>query len=205
MVISRKYMSKTYTTLETEQITPEETIAEYVYLPKVIHMEDPAIDALLDFRKLRPHTFNIHDSMPDAREELAHSDLHAGLVFDDQHDLVGVISLEQILSRHTVSMIEKTRIERKDVQVNHIMTPLAAVPAINLAQLKHAKVGHVVATLQSLQCFLMIAIEEEERFDKNVVRGVFLASHISKLLGKHIKIDPAQAKSVAELQQKLHK
>lgn len=198
-------MSKQYTTITTEQITPEDTIAEYVYLPKIVHMDDPATDALLDFRMMRPHTFSLETLMPEAREELEHSDLHAGLVFDDQHDLAGLISLEQILSRHTVSMIEKDRIARKDVQLKHVMIPLVQVPAIDINKLKHAKVGHVVATLQEMQSYLIIVCENDEKLNKKIVRGVFLTSHIRKLLGKPIKIDPAQAKSVAELQSKLHK
>lgn len=198
-------MSKQYTTFNTEHISPADTIAEYVYLPKIAHMDDPAIDALLDFRMLRPHTFTLQTLMPEAREELEHSDFHAGLVFDDQYYLVGVVSLEQILSRHTVSMIEKNRIERKNVLLKHVMTPLEHVPAIELSRLKHAKVGHVVATLQELHSFLMIVCENDDTSDKKIVRGVFLTSHLRKLLGKPIKIDPSQAKSVAELQSKLHK
>lgn len=198
-------MSKQYTTFKTQQILPKDTIAEYVYLPKVAHLDDPAVDALLDFRMMRPHTFSLQTLMPRAREEFEHSDLHAGLVFDDEHDLAGVISLEQILSRHTISMIEENRIARKDVQLQHVMTPLELVPAIEISRLQHAKVGHVVATLQELHSFLMIVYETDQKLNKQIVRGVFLTSHIRKLLGKPIKIDPSQATSVAELQSKLHK
>jgi CBS domain containing-hemolysin-like protein len=198
-------MSKEYTVLTVTNLSPEQAVAEYVYLPSIVHMDDPAIEAMIDFHSSQPLMFNTSMAMPDARHILENSDYHIGLVFDDKHQLVGLLSLEQILSQHTVSLLEEARVARKDLQVKHVMSPLEKVAAVDFNKLQHAKVGHVVATLQKLQAFYLVVYTNEANEEKSMVRGVFLASNMSKMLGKHLSINPAEAKSVAELTKKLHK
>lgn len=198
-------MSKEYTTLTVKHLSPEQAIAEYIYLPAIVHLDDEAIDAMTDFQNLQPLTLKQDMPMTEARQVLENSDFHVGLVYDSHHQLVGLLSLEQIISRHTISLIEESRVERKDIQVKHVMCPLQEVAAIDVDKLQHAKVGHVVATLQKLQVFYLLVFANEPGRDTMIVRGVFLASAVSKMLGKHININPAEAKSVAELTHKLHK
>jgi|GEM_PF-1001549 len=197
-------MIKEFPTLPITQVEPDECIAEYIYLPKVAHIDDSAIDVLTDFHAVKPLTFNTTDRMIDARSAMEANDLHIVLVFGSDKKLAGLLSLEQILGEKTVKMIESRRVERKDMRISSVMTPLKDVAAINFASLKYAKVGHIVSTLKAIQRYYLLVIESDEFSQKKIVRGVFLASMMSKLLGEHITIDPAQAKSIAELYKKLN-
>lgn len=197
-------MAKEYTTLETQHLSPDQTNIDYLHLPTVVHMDDGAKDAMIDFQSIQPLVFQDSTPMTQARRILEDNDIHVGLISNENGQLVGVVSLEQILSRHTVSLIEEYRVERKDVLLKHVMMPLANVAAVNIERLAHAKVGHVVATLQKKQLYYILVCEKAAD-GKLSVRGVFLASNMSKMLGQHIKIENAEAKSFAELTQKLHK
>ena len=191
-------MSKEYTSLSVTCLKPDNCIAEYVYLPKVVHLDDNAIDALIDFQNMKPLII-------DATKPMEASDLHVVLATNQKEQLLGLLSLEQILSEKPVKMMESRRVERKDMIIRSVMTPLEEVAAINIDKLTHAKVGHIVSTLQKFQRYYLLVFEDDEISGKKVIRGVFLASAMSKLLGKRINIDPARAKSIAELQTKLHK
>lgn len=117
-------------------------------------------------------------------------------VFDREKNLTGLMSLEQILGEKPVKMIESRRVERKDVRLSSVMSPLKNIAVIDFEKLKHAKVGHIVATLKAVQRYYLLVIERDAMSNKSIIRGVFLASTVTKLVGKHIKIDPAQAKPI---------
>lgn len=196
-------MSKKFPALTIGTIKPEECIAEYIYLPKVAHLDDSAIEAMIDFRLVKPLIFNKTELMVAARRAMELSDLHVALVLDSHKQLVGLISLEQILSEKSVKMVESRRVERKDVQLSSMMTPLKNVAVVDFAKLKYAKVGHVVSTLKTIQRYYILVIEHDVNNEKSIVRGIFLASHLSRLLDEHITIDPLQAKPLLELIKKL--
>lgn len=197
-------MSKKFPALTISTIKPDECIAEYIYLPKVVHLDDDAIEAMIDFRLVKPLIFAKTELMMEAYRTMELSDLHVALVLDSDKQLVGLISLEQMLGERPVKMIESRRVERKDVHLVSMMSPLENVVIVDFDKLKHAKVGHVVATLKAVQRYYILVVERSSGDgEKRIVRGVFLASHLSRLLGEHITIDPLQAKPVAELIKKL--
>ena len=148
---------KEFPALAVTQIKPDDCIAEYVYLPKIVHLDDSAIDALTDFHLVKPLTFNKTEQMMEARKTMQISGLHVGLVFGDNKKLIGLLSFEQILGAKTIKMIESRRIERKDILIASVMTRLEKVATINVDTLKYAKVGHVVATLKRIQTILLIS------------------------------------------------
>lgn len=177
-------MGKQYTTLTTHKITPEQAVAEYVYLPKIVHMDDHAIEVMMDFEIEQPTIFGLENAMPDARQELEDSVHHFGLVFDTKNQLQGLLTLSTILSRHTVKLLEKIRAERKDVKVNQIMVPLAEVPTVEYTQLDYARVGHVLATMDQNKIDYILVTQELKAENKVLVRGIFLKSTIHKYLAK---------------------
>ncbi len=196
-------MSKKFPALTIGTIKPDECIAEYIYLPKVVHLDDDATEAMIDFRSVKPLIFTKTELMMTAYRTMELSDLHVALILDSDKHLVGLISLEQILGEKPVKMIESRRVERKDVQLSSMMTPLENVVVVDFDKLKHAKVGHVVATLKAIQRYYILVVEHSDDNDaKKVVRGIFLTSYLSRLLGKHITIDPLQAKPMVELLKK---
>jgi CBS domain containing-hemolysin-like protein len=199
-------MSKDYTTLNVSQITPEDSIAEYVYLPKIVHMDDSAVDCMLDFHKHQPLSFPSNTPLMEARQTMESQEQNVVLVLDESKHLVGVLSLEQALSRRVVSLIEGARVERKDVLLKSVMMPLADVVAVDMEQLKHAKVGHVVATLQSMHVYYIVVYEAQQNSNKKVIRGIFSTSLLNRYLGqRRITVDPAQTFTVAQMQSNLNK
>jgi CBS domain-containing protein len=199
-------MTTDFSTLPIEHITSTECVAKYIDLPQIVHIDDSATDVLLDFKKMKPLTMNKDALMMDAREMMQRENMDFILVQDKNEQLVGVLSLKEILSEHPIKAMETRRVSRDEVLVYSVMTPIEEVHAINVKKLKHAKVGHVIATLKKLQSYFVLVIEQdmEKNNGKKTIRGIFIAAQINRLTGSKIRINPALAKSVAELQKELH-
>jgi hypothetical protein len=80
-------------------------------------------------------------------------------------------------------------IRREELVVRDIMTPQDRLEVLNLADVRVAKVGHIVATLKQSgrQHALVVDVGEGGR---HTVRGVFSATQIARQLG--VAIQPTE-------------
>jgi Mg2+/Co2+ transporter CorB len=197
-------MTKEYTELTISHLNSEQCHAEYIYLPKIVHLEDPALEALIDFETNHPISFDLATPLHEARQAMEHSRNHIVLVFDHQQKLVGAISLEQLLSRKVIRLIEEFRVERKDMLLRHVMMPLEQIPAVNYDELEHAQIGHVVTTLTKENANYLLVYQKSVDHPKLRIKGVFLASELGRLLGKHLQIDANSFSTLADIN-KVHR
>jgi predicted transcriptional regulator len=166
-------MTTEYSVLEVGHVNPEQSVASPVYLPKIIHLDDPAVEVMIDYHKTKPITADMEQPMFKTRQALEKESLHIALVYDEKQKIVGMLSLQQILSENTVKLIEANRVLRKEVLTRHVMTPLADVCFLTLAQLRHAKVGHIIATLEKLKKCYVVVMEEDSNTQVLHLRGIF--------------------------------
>jgi len=198
-------MENKYCALKTTFLTKSVNFIQPRQMPSVVHLNNPAYDILLDFHQTTPLSIAQNECMFHARQMMEASDLHIILVTDDENNLMGLLSLEDVLSKKTVKMIEKARVKRKSVLVKTVMTPLNKVPAISYQLLQYAKVGNIIKTLQVYKSNYAIVVASDSESAKEVVCGLFLASKISKQLGENIRFTQDAAHTLLELQEMLEK
>ena len=172
-----------YQQLQTTHM-PDTAQLDLHRLPELVHLNDPAISVLYDFR-LRPPT-TILDTCPmdDALSELKILGLHWLLVINEQDQLCGIISSEDLLGEKPLQLIHNKGIERHKVCVKQLMIPLKNIHAFSWQDMQHAQVGHIVVTLQKQPHHFSFVVSEEN--NNSTIYGLFDLSHIARQL--HTKI-----------------
>lgn len=194
-------MTKKFMPLPTIRVSSD---VKFIH-PKVSHsvtkLEDPAIRAMIDLKRVKPLLISPNKRMYDARIEMQTEDhLHIVLVVDDNDKLVGFLSLQKILCEIPVKLTENERVRRKEILVQDVMRPIEDIIVFEYDQLKSAKVGDVIETLSKAEQHYALVLKHDDVIGGPVVRGVFLASLIGKQLGIDVTSEkPDQAKSLADL------
>lgn len=196
-------MSKTYEILPTITLHAGSTYMQPPALPEVAHLDDPALDFVVDFKTNYAFTIKPDAPVTHALIEMEVLGAHLLLVVDQQDKVIGIISSEHILGEKTIKLIHEKRILRHEVEVQMVMRPQADVMAFDYASLKHAKVGHVINTMRDARQHYALVVELDSEH-KQIVRGMFSLSLLSKQLNSDYISDVPEARTIAELTQKLN-
>lgn len=196
-------MPKIYLPLPTLLLQPNTSYVHAHEPPSVIHWDDLALDTMVDFKYIRPATIKSDETINTALLEMKATGFYVLLVVDSEQKIVGLISSEDLLGEKPLQAVQEKRIPRSDILVNMIMTPQSEIIALNIDELRHAKVGHIVNTLKTAQQHYALVIKIDEITHSQTVRGLFSASMLSRQLGENVTNDLSQAHSLAELQHDL--
>jgi CBS domain-containing protein len=164
-------------------------------LPEQVTLESPALEVMTDLARLPPLTVE-----PDASIEVAHAKMighNVSLLFitDVCDHLLGLITATDLLGKKVAQAMRSQQRSRREVLVHQIMTPRERLEAINMEDVRGAKVGHVLSTLQQAGRQHAIVVDvQEPTFHERVavllrptasktVRGLFSATQITCQLG----------------------
>jgi CBS-domain-containing membrane protein len=156
--------------------SPTQTLREHVGL------SDPALEVMTDFRRVTAIVARPDETIDEARERMIECGVRLLLVLDEQHKVAGLITATDILGEKPMQMISARGGRRQDLLVRDIMTPQARLEVLDIRDVQHACVGHVVATLQKTGRQHAMVVE----FDSDghqTVRGLFSATQIARQLG----------------------
>lgn len=146
-----------------------------------VRLDSPALEVMTDFRKVKPITIAAHATMECAQKRMAAHEVHLLLVTDERGLLAGLITSTDIESEKPVRIVHDRGIRRSEILVCDVMTPLNRLEVLDLDDVLHARVGHVLATLKAVgrQHAMIIDL----RSGTQMVRGLFSASQLARQLG----------------------
>lgn len=196
--------TKNYTLLPTVQLAASTCCAHPPALPVITHWDDPAMQVMVDFKYAKAETIGPDETIDTAIIAMKNCSYHVLMVIDKEDKVLGLISSEDLLGEKPLKAIQDHRIARADILVRMVMTPQHEVMAIDLENLRHAKVGQVVATLHARKQHYALAVKIDETTKKQIVRGLFSLAVLSKQLGVDVVSDVPEAKSIAELHHDVH-
>ncbi|ATN85299.1 CBS domain-containing protein [Coxiella burnetii] len=173
-------------------------------LPELVHLNDPAFMVMTDFSQTPPHVVHPDKPIDDALNEMKIHGVHLLLVQDDNKHIIGVVGSEEILGELPIKISQEKRIKRSQVLVKMVMTPLDQICAFDMHTLEYAKVGNIIITLKSLRTHYALIINNEND-SRQVLRGIFTTSQISRQLHMDISDAIAKAQSISELQKRQSK
>lgn len=194
-----------YENLPTLSLQNKEVCLRSQTLPELVHLEDPALSVMTDFSQTTPTTISPEETMDDALNEMKVKGVHLLLVTNSAKDIVGLISSEDLLGEKPIQIIQENRIQRSQVLVRMIMTPLDEVTAFDISVVEHARVGNIVNTLQALQTHYALVVQNHNATQKQTLRGLFNTSQISKQLHTNIASSITKAQTLSELQKRKRK
>jgi CBS domain-containing protein len=172
-------------------------------LRPLVHLDDPAIRVMTDFRLVTPVTIEPHLKINSALHKMTETGVRLLFVPDRDDHIIGVISAKDIQGARPIRLAQESGIHHDDIRVEMIMTPLEEVMAVDIRAVNDARVGHIVNTLRSLERQHTLVFEVDRQTGQHIIRGLFSTTHISRLLGEDITDPEYAAHSLAEVQREL--
>lgn len=162
-------------------------------MPELVHMYESAMLVFTDFSRIKPVVTFAYVAIDDALEKMKSAGVRLLLVTDDNEAVIGQITAEEILGDEPIRLQQTSRIDRSEILVGVIMTPLVDIRVMEWAHMKDTRVGHIVATLHQMERRHLLVVEGSR------VRGLFSASQITKQTGKDVTEMVLSAHSFAEI------
>ena len=179
-------MSNPFTPISTQYISFDNTLFNPIFLPKVLHVDDPASDALIAFKTTQPVIVDKKTSITECRSLLENSVLPIAFVVDGKQHLLGLLSLKKIKSELPIKQLESSRLHREELTVQSVVTPIKNIPTVEYQRLERAKVGHIISTFEAEKiCYLLVS---EQQGEQQRIKGLFWANTIEQMTGQKIRI-----------------
>ena len=172
------------------------------HLPERVSLNDPAIDVMTDLTKVSAVSIEELATIESAGRRMLQHGVRLLLVRDEHGFVSGILTSTDLLGEKPMQFMQHSGMARKDVLVQHIMTPQADIETLHMADVLHAKVGNVVATLKKTGRRHALVVDAALPEQRQKVRGIFSASQIGKQLGIEIETN-AYAQSFAEIEAQL--
>lgn len=175
------------------------SIADSYWHRLCLRIDSPAIDAMSDFRKVTPATIGPEATLVQAEQKMIACGVRLLLVLDPQLNVLGLITARDIVGERPVKLLESHGGKRSDLKVLDLMTPRHCIDVLDIATVESAKVGHIVATLRDQERQHALVVDCDRLSGEHIVRGVFSATQIGRLLGINISAFEA-ARTFAEIE-----
>ena len=191
-----------YEIWETAALATNNKLLCPVRLPEMVHINDPALDVMLDFSTCQAFTIKPEQLIDDAAAEMKIRGVHMLLVTTDAQQVIGLISSEDILGEKPVKLSQERRLARHKIMVKMVMVPQTKILTFDLDTLQHAKVGHIINTMKKHQQHYALVIKNNEHGVTHIIKGLFSISQISKQLHVDITSPLINAEFVLEQQKR---
>lgn len=154
--------------------------------PETVTLEDPALEVMTDFRRVRAITVPAGASMDSARQRMRSNGVRLLLVVDERNMLLGLITTTDIAGEKPVRLVHDRDLRRDEITVGDIMTPRERLEVIPIEVVQGARVGHVVATLKAVGRQHAMVVDRDAQ-GRQRVRGLLAVSQLNRQLGSTLQ------------------
>ncbi len=152
-----------------------------------VTVQSPALDVMTDFARVRSVTVASDATLFSANETMIARGVRLLLVTAQDQHLLGIISTRDTLGERPMQLLHQGKGNLFELTVADLMHAVGEIDMLDIADVRHASVGDVVATLRSLgqQHLLVSALDAASGVQR--VCGVFSATQIGRQLGVEIQ------------------
>ena len=151
--------------------------------PERVRVDSPALAVMTDLTQIPAATIDLEAPLDAANRFMIRRGVRLLLVTDDDRQVLGLITANDVLGEKPVQFALERGIKRQDIRVRDIMTPRERLEVLLHSDLAHAEVGHVVATLKYAGRQHALVIDLIDDGNVQAIRGIFSASQIARQLG----------------------
>jgi CBS domain containing-hemolysin-like protein len=170
-------------------------------VPSGVTMDSPALEVMTDLAAVPAVTTEGTSSLATANGYMMARGVRSLFVVGPDGRAIGLITATDILGERPIRVAQARGATRGELRVADVMTPIDAVVAMKLDDVRAAKVGHIVASLR--QAGRQHALVAEIPATGEVrLRGIFSATQIARQLGVPLQISEV-ATTFAEVEQAL--
>jgi len=169
-----------YDALPTVQLNANKTYLPKRDKPEIVHIDDPASYVMVDFTHAKALTIDLEAPIDDAAHDMELGRVHMLLVRDSHNKIRGLISSEIVLGTQPIRIMQERGLRRDEVLVKMVMQAHDKIIAFHLDSLQHAKVGHIINSLNHYQQRYALVVSGNQ--GKQTICGMFSSSQIGKQL-----------------------
>lgn len=177
--------------MRTYQPLPEHRLSGAIYVarpapPKTVTPDSPALDVMTDLRHTHSALIEPDTSVDAAHAYMIQRGVRLLLVMTPERSLAGIITANDVLGEKPLRFSQERRVKHSEIQVSDIMTPLDKLGAIRSADVLHAKVGEVIASLSASGRQHTLVMETYGN-GKTEICGIFSLTQIERQMGQKIE------------------
>lgn len=177
-------------TLKPVEVTRGMTISVNQVVDKnELTLDDPALNAMTDLKKVRAVTVNPNNSIEFAKELMKYAGIRMLLVTDDNNHLLGLVTYRDFIGEKVINIIANEKISRELIQVGQVMTPLGDLNPFIFSDIEHSTVKEVISILREAGRQHAIVIEKTDSSNEYFIRGLFSVTQVGRQLGMDISSD----------------
>ena len=170
-------------------------------VPDKVTLDDAATSVMTDLTRVTAVIILPGDSVDEAHRQMIQRGVRLLLVVDQDRKVVGLLSASDILGEKPVLAASGGGLRRQEVMVRDVMTPQENLEVLDMAEVRAAKVGHIVATLKKAGRQHAVVVERDAR-GRQLVRGLFSATQVARQLGVTIQTSEV-ARTFSEIESML--
>jgi CBS-domain-containing membrane protein len=155
-------------------------------VPEKATLDDEAVNVMTDLTRVTAVIILPGDTVDEAHRRMVQRGVRLLLVVDQDRRVVGLITATDILGEKPVLAASQRGLRREEVHVRDIMTPQERLQVLSMADVRAAKVGHIVSTLQRAGRQHAMVVDYDAK-GRQSVRGLFSATQIARQLGVTIQ------------------
>ena len=164
-----------------------------------VRIDSPALAVMTDLRQIPAATIDLEAPLDAANRFMIRHGVRLLLVTNDQRQVLGLITANDVLGEKPVQFALERGIKRTEIRVGDIMTRRELLEVLRYADLIRAEVGHIVATLKRMGRQHALVIDSSGDGGVQTIRGIFSASQIARQLGVTIQTTEV-AQTFAEIE-----
>jgi len=180
-------MLRDYVPLAFERLQPG---VGYAYptqaVPDKVALDDAAESVMTDLTRVTAVIVLPGDTVDEAHRRMIQRGVRLLLVVDQDRKVVGLLTAPDVMGEKPLLAASQRGLRRDEVQVRDVMTPQEQLEVLRLADVRAAKVGHVVATLKKAGRQHAVVVDRDVH-GCQVVRGLFSATQVARQLGVTIQ------------------
>lgn len=151
-------------------------------VPDKVTLDDSAVSVMTDLTRVTAVIILSGDTVDEAHRRMIQRGVRLLLVVDQDRKLVGLVTASDLLGEKPVLAASERGLRREELMVRDIMTPQERLEVLDLADLRSAKVGHIVATLKKAGRQHALVVERDAG-GRQLVRGLYSLTQIARQLG----------------------
>lgn len=172
--------NKNFPALKAHALDPGAAIARpRQELPERIGLDSPALTAMTDLRRVAPVAAWVKTPVERANAKMIRHGVRLLLVMDDREHLAGLLTANDILGEKPLRHLRRMGGTHADILVGDIMTGVAELETLSLAEVRAARVGNIVASLRQARRHHALVAEPGGQ----TVCGLFSITQIARQLG----------------------
>lgn len=171
--------------LRTQNISHGVIASTFADDQPLIDLASPALKMVNNFTQKTPIRAEHGTTITDALKQVSAQQSDFVLVTDEHQKLIGLVSSADLQSSKITIIAERLNMQRSEVSLRDIMTPVSRLTGVSMQSLSYACIGDALQTMEHQgTMFLLVTTASNE------ICGLISARQIAKTLHIPVHISP---------------